>query len=91
MDKELAEKLVEVLQEELEDVEIYIDYSGRGMYSKTTTGITFKGDVIDVVKAVINHAHEFCLEDNDELGYPDAEFTINNLRADSMGLGTIIY
>ena len=39
MERERAEQIVEVLLENGVEASLYEDYSGRGMYGKTTTGI----------------------------------------------------
>lgn len=86
MERELAEKLVQVLSD-VAETNIYEAYNGRGMYGKTTTGVVFNGSIISVLSTVISMAEEFCEE---EEGWPEAAFN-PTLRTDSMGQGIIIY
>jgi hypothetical protein len=88
MDKKLAEKIVEVVSDSDIFARIYEDYSGRGAFGKATTGVVCNS-FGDVLAAVISNAGEFC-EDEDG-GYPEAIFNVDNLRMDSLGLSTIIY
>ena len=40
MDLNSATEMVDILQSEGYEAELYYDYSGRGMYGNTTTGVT---------------------------------------------------
>lgn len=93
MDLELAETLVQVLEDEGIEASLRESYSGRGMYGETTVGVALEGDAGDLLKAVINNATCFIQEEESSLGLVDfsERFSIGTLRQDSMGLGTIIY
>jgi len=82
MDAKLAETLADFV-----DAEIYEDYSGRGMFGKTTTGLVVD-NITELLAAVINNA-DLLVEQDDE--YPEALFSINGFRVDSMGTQTIVY
>lgn len=81
MDRELAEAIVEAIENNGGEAELREDYSGRGMYGKTTTGVVFDGDL---VSAIINNADLFVEDD-------DPKFETRSLCEDSMGLSRIIY
>ena len=92
MTKELAELLVN----NGSDLRIYEDYSGRGMYGKTTTGIQCD-DIKDFLDAV---GETFCNmvsdasfegEDYDMELADELKDLLTNHRQDSLGLGYIIY
>ena len=101
MDVKVAQKIVGILDNMGVEAEIYEDYSGRGMYGKTTTGI-----VCDAGKsAMIGYAYAVAvvqtMEDEDD-GTVDA-FNIEHelcdwdrvqcipTRCDNMGLQMIYY
>lgn len=88
MEIELAETIAEALDNAGIEAKVREEYSGRGMYGNSTAGVVFDGSLGDVLRAVINYAHEFCIEDE---GWPEPKFDCNRIRTDSMGLGTIIY
>jgi len=85
MKKEIAELVVGRMREETEDVSIYKDYSGRGMYSKTTTGISFEGDIPEFFNLMIRVLIQFDEEDMEIMSEMD------DFRFDNLGLGSIIY
>ena len=87
MEKELAEKLVELLNDEGDEAEVYEGYSGRGMYGKSTTGVTCSSLAL-LLAVVINRADEFCEEKE---GWPEPKFSTTEFSYDSMGRDTIIY
>lgn len=89
MDKRIAEIIVEACEENDVEASIYEDYSGRGMYGKTTTGVVVSGSACDVLVAVIQSAHLFCHEccESDE----DALLNLRSIRQDNMGRDMIIY
>ena len=80
MDIKLAEQIVKIVNEDGGDAELYENYSGRGMYGKTTTGITGTTGR-EVYFAVINRTQTCELESD----FP------TSFRSDSMGLSTILY
>lgn len=89
MISDLAELICEALHNESVLHEIRYDYSGRGMYGETTTGIVFDGNIATVLSAVIKNAGLFCT--NDSEGFYEPMFESANFQTDSMGLSTIIY
>ena len=93
MDLELAETLVQVLEDEGIEASLRESYSGRGMYGKETVGVVLDGDVGDILRAVINNATCFIQEESEPVEFFDLSerFSIGNLRQDSMGLGVIVY
>lgn len=93
MDLELAEILVQALEDEGIEASLRESYSGRGMYGKDTVGVVLEGDALDLLRAVINNATCFIKEEEEPVEFFDLSerFSIGNLRQDSMGLRTIIY
>lgn len=93
MDKDLAETLVQVLEDNGIDAELRESYSGRGMYGKATSGVVLKGNIGDVLAAVINNATCFIAEEEEPVEFFDLseKFSIHNIRTDSMGLDMIVY
>lgn len=93
MDKELAETLVQVLEDEGIEASLRESYSGRGMYGETTAGVALDGDAGDILRAVINNATCFIKEEEEPVEFFDLSerFSIGNLRQDSMGMGMIVY
>ena len=94
MDLELAETLVQVLEDEGIEAELRESYSGRGMYGRETAGVVLReGNVGDIVQAVINNASCFIAEENEPVEFFDLSerFTVSGFRQDSMGTGIIIY
>ena len=93
MNKNLAEKIAEYSHG---DVEVLEEYSGRGMYGKTTTALTadsLSSILVGVVYAAASIAEsEFYEEDIEEDCTIDdlAEFA-EDMSQDSLGLGIVIY
>jgi hypothetical protein len=92
MTKEMAEFLKGVCDENGAECTIYEDYSGRGMYGETTTGIVVSS-VLDVLSAVLEY-----MADNIEVGEQDYWFGgtvlrdgLSEFRQDNMGTNTIVY
>lgn len=92
MKREIAELLVNSGY----DLQIYEDYSGRGMYGKTTTGIECDS-INDFLKAV---GEAFCNlvadatmegEDYDMTMAEYLQETLCNFTQDSLGMRYIIY
>lgn len=78
-------KLAEILAEHNFDIQVREDYSGRGMYGKTTTGVVC--DDSEIFEAIASIMTE-CNED-------EREYVANQIRygfrTDSMGYNTIYY
>jgi hypothetical protein len=64
------------------DASIYEDYSGRGMYGTKCLGFVVNGHRGEAALSIAIIR---------TLGEDDAEDMLDNLRADALGLGTIIY
>ena len=81
----LIEKAAEVLGVK---VKIYEDYSGRGMFGRTTTAIV--GDQSDITRATMWAAYELgrdSLEDSDPI---DAFMDDTNFKWDNMGRSDMV-
>jgi len=87
MDMELAEMIIEAMENNGLDAELRSDYSGRNMYSSSTHGIVADCGIGNVMAAIINNANIFVDEDGD----PIFGKFIESIRSDSMGLGNIFY
>ena len=87
MDMELAEMIIEAMENNGMDAELRSDYSGRGMYGKSTHGIVIEDGIGNVMAAIINNADIFVDEDGD----PIFSGFIELIRSDSMGLSNILY
>ncbi len=77
MDRNLAEKLVEIIEYN-DDCKLYEDYSGRGMYGKTTTGISTNASMDSMLCMVIENADQFVDENGDAL-FPEIHFRMDQL------------
>ena len=79
MTKEVAELLTKY------QGEIYENYSGRGMFGRETTGITYehKQEFYDSIADVMEEGDQ---EELEQVG----EF-LRNVKFDNMGLGVIVY
>lgn len=84
MTRDLAEAIVDALHADEFNAKLFENYSGRGMYGRTTTGIELDGTLVDVLSAIIAHAHMFVCEG-------EAIFCGERLNQDQLGLGHIIY
>ena len=92
MKKEIAERLVNYGN----DLKIYEEYSGRGMYGKTTTAIEVDtpsdffeamGDLmLEMVGDAMMEGDDYDIKDVEELAK-----VLSNLNQDSLGLGYVIY
>ena len=85
MTRELAEVITKCLEKYDVESEIYENYSGRGMYGKTTTGIVGEFTLTTVLAAVI-HSAELLVDENGESMYVGEDLSIDNL-----GLDYIVY
>lgn len=92
MDKELAEKLVEALQEMGDyDADIYEGYSGRGMYGERTTAVIFSDwSALFAALYVVGYEDGFNDAKDNESNIPNPEAP-EGLRTDQLGLNYIIY
>jgi hypothetical protein len=84
MTRELAETIKKCLEMDEEEVEIYENYSGKGMYGRGTTALTGSITISAILSSVIEHADQF-IEDGDTL------FCGEVLNQDQFGLGYVIY
>lgn len=82
MKKELAEAICNAC-----NCEIYEDYSGRGMYGDTTTGIVVKSE-ISLITDILRNLRDIS-EQLDEANIKSID--IRNLCIDSLGHDVIIY
>ena len=87
MDMELAEMIIEAIENNGMDAELRSDYSERGMYGKSTHGVVIEDGIGNVMAAIINNADIFVDEDGD----PVFENFIELIRSDNMGLSNILY
>jgi hypothetical protein len=92
MNKEIAELIVGYS----DDLSLHKDYSGRGMYGKTTTAIT--GDSMNELMAAIGDCfYDMVLEamsdgnDYDETNAVELTNVLSSIRQDSLGMGYIFY
>lgn len=85
MQLEVAKKLVASADEVGVELEIVEDYSGRGMFGKSTTAVRF-----DTVQDLFTAFYSLGLDDGQE---PDESEEINfsSLSIDSLGKSQIIY
>lgn len=83
-----AQFLVNVMENAGETAELYENYSGRGMYGKTTTGVTVSHPLL-LITTLIEYIKQMEPESfaEDRKNIPDIE----TLRWDNMGMDTIIY
>lgn len=82
MTKEQAEYIFNILQEYGVESEITHEYSGRGMYGKTTSGVTVD-NILDVLCAVLqNHC--------DIINDHSPNFS-QRFQMDNMGRSIILY
>lgn len=84
MDMELAEIIIEAMENNGYEAELRSDYPGRGMYGKSTHGVVIECGIGIAMAAVISNADIF-VEDGEPI------FGIESIRLDSMGLGNILY
>lgn len=85
MKKDLAEVIWDALDNAGIGCSLREDYSGRGMFGKTTSGVVADASVTDVLSAVIENADLFVDSD----GY--TTFKIVNISMDNMGEDIILY
>lgn len=85
MNKKLAQFIVDAVDCE-DDARIYEEYSGRGMFGDTTTGVVVNS-WSEVLKGVLIYAAENGI--SEELR--DTIFELRNFRSDNLGRQMIIY
>jgi hypothetical protein len=90
MDATLAKAIVDAVEGSGLEISVYPDYSGRGMYGKTTTGIVTSDDDKPFLVAILQLAYENGVR-GDEEEMDHLLQAVGNLRRDEMGQGTIIY
>lgn len=88
MTKEQAEFIKEAFDYQGEDCEIRSDYSGRGMYNKTTFGIVVDRDT-SLLPIVIQYIKEELIGAEEDLYEAIPDFS--SFRLDNMGTRYIIY
>lgn len=92
MNKEIAEMLINYGN----DLSLHEDYSGRGMYGKTTTAITCDS-MNDLMAAIGECFYDMVLEAMrdgnvyDETNAVELTSVLSNIRQDSLGRGYIFY
>lgn len=89
MQKIIAERIVEAIENNDGEARIYENYSGRGMYGKTTTGVVVENG--DLVSSIILCAELFIITDTTDDELLEAIENITQFKSDHMGLGTIYY
>ncbi len=89
MKYDIAKVVVECGQNYDYDLKLYKDYSGRGMYGRTTTGIEYS-NTGDLIAAFILAATESEYANDDEF-IDDLVDTAENLCFDQLGLNYIAY
>jgi sugar phosphate isomerase/epimerase len=95
---EIAKAIVETAEELGIEINLYENYSGRGMFGRTTAGIVYDKDG-DLLQAVAKAAKVYteitdeARENGIELAFDVDDFIhgLKNLSSDSMGRSTIIY
>ncbi len=85
MNSNLVDVLGEICENEDIEYEKRTDYSGRGMFGKTTGAIVINCSLNSMLAAVVNNASLLIDSDGVDL------FNIPNIKSDSMGMGTILY
>jgi hypothetical protein len=85
MKLEFAQKLADASDGELD---LYEDYSGRGMFGKTTAGIT--GSKKSIMRTAIIVGFEMG-SNGEEHQFEEFLETIDNLRFDNLGMDMIAY
>lgn len=84
----MTQDAAEFIANNVNGAEVYEEYSGRGMYGKTTTGVTVSSE-LRVIEGLMNIVKEMA-EDEDLEGLQNLP-DFKNLRVDNMGQDIIIY
>ena len=87
MERELAKAIVEAADwADVHGIELYEDYSGRGMYGAKTTAVKAES-ISDLITALISGAEAFF-----ELGIENVfEDLTHDFKTDSLGTGIVVY
>jgi len=94
MEDIMAVKLMNVLHNEGHDAEVREGYSGKGMFGKTTTGISTNATLPDILMAVIHAIPELAdmrAEMAESVEYSTCFEDMQDIRFDHLGLGYIYY
>lgn len=101
MKLEVAKALIAAAEEAgTDEVTLHEDYSGRGMFGATTTGLVLDSPscvfaLIAVASVRVKEAQEFAEDDSDrdavELDWEDFCQELKGLKQDNLGRGTILY
>ena len=84
MNLELAEGIKNAIEDNGHECEIYENYSGRGMFGTTTTGIVVESE-IQIIESILATPRFFIEKDF------TARFDPQSLQTDNMGKRFIIY
>ena len=90
MELKLAEKIVNIcLHNSSHEIELREDYSGRGMFGKTTAAVIveYESAITEAIGSFLVDASEDDIEEINELG----ALMEKGYRTDSLGMRTIIY
>lgn len=89
-------KIAAMLEQANPELRMRTDYSGRGMYGKTTAGVACDSwnDVLcavgNILQEVVNDIHQECFEEHEEMEQL-ATALQEGFHSDQMGRGIIIY
>jgi hypothetical protein len=89
MDASLAKAIVDAVEGSGLEISIYPDYSGRGMYGKTTTGVVVDHEST-FNQALVSLAYEMGRDGDDEK-MEQLFDVVKKLRRDNLGEDKIIY
>ena len=82
----MDKKAAEILAMYHEDIEVYEDYSGHGMYGKTTTGIVCsQSELFSAIGEVMMSG------DKGDIEIVGTAFREDTISTDSMGMNLIFY
>lgn len=76
-------ELIREFCDEVEDVEVYENYSGRGMFGRTCIGIQISGNSLEIIVKLCDY-----LRDN---GISSVDDALGTVCQDSLGLDMIVY
>ena len=89
MNLDIAQGIAEAGQNEGIDIEVYHDYSGRGMYGRTTAGLQIQ-DIGDFGTACAAYGYKLCQEGK-FLTFGKLTQELMGTSQDSLGRGLIVY